>query len=75
MRSGGGIMRTYILPYWLAAVAVIGAALWSPAADMRTEAYPIDFASLHDQASYAMHQLQVSQERRMAELQTGEYEF
>jgi hypothetical protein len=79
----GLIMRTYVFPCLLAVFAIGGAALWSPAANMRTEADqdvrtaadPIDFARLHDQATSAMHQLQVSQERRMAVLQTGEFEF
>jgi hypothetical protein len=74
-RQVGLIMRTYIFPSLLAAFAIGGAALWSPAADMRTEADPIDFARLHEQGSSAMHLLQVSQERRMAVLQAGEFEF
>jgi hypothetical protein len=74
-RQVGLIMRTYIFPWLLAAFAIGCAAIWSPTADMRTEADPIDFARLHEQASSAMHLLQVSQERRMAVLQTGEFEF
>ena len=62
-------------PYFsclLAAFTIGGAALWSPAAEMRTEADQIDFASLHSQAVSAMNLLQVSQERRMALLQADE---
>jgi hypothetical protein len=68
-------MKMHILPCLFAAVAIGGVALWSPAAEMRAEADPIDFANLHSQATSAMNQLQVSQERRMALLQTGEFEF
>ena len=68
-------MKTHIISGLIVAVAIGGIALWSPAAEMRAEADPVDFASLHSQASAAMHQLEVSQERRMAQLQTGEFEF
>ena len=68
-------MKTHIFPCLLAAVAIGAVALWSPTAEMRAEADPIDFASLHNQATSAMNQLQASQERRLALLQTGEFEF
>ena len=68
-------MKTHIFPCLLAAVAIGAVALWSPAAEMRAEADPIDFASLRNQATSAMNQLQASQERRLALLQTGEFEF
>jgi hypothetical protein len=68
-------MRSQILS-GLVAAALIGAAVfWSPAADVRAETDQIDFASLHNQANVAMQQLQASQERRMASMQSGEYEF
>lgn len=68
-------MRTYIFPCLLAAIAIGGVVLSSPTLDMRAEADTIDFASLHSQAASAMHRLQVSQERRMALLETGEFHF
>jgi len=68
-------MKTHIVSGLIAAVAIGGVALWSPAAEVRAEADPIDFASLHSQASAAMHQLEASQERRMALLQAGEFEY
>ena len=68
-------MKTHIFTCLFAALAIGGVALWSPAVETRAEADPVDFASLHNQAASAMNQLQVSQERRLALLQTGEFEF
>ena len=72
---GGFLMRTHIFSGLLVAFAIGGAAFLSPATDMRAEADTIDFAKLHNQATSAMHELQASQERCMAALQTGEFEF
>ena len=68
-------MRTHIFSGLLAAFAIGGAAFLSPTTDMRSEEDTIDFASLRSQATSAMNQLQASQERRIALLQTGEFEF
>jgi hypothetical protein len=65
-------MRTHILICLLCAFAIIGAVFWSPTVEMPAEAGHIDFANLNSQATSAMQQLQVSQERRMALLLTDE---
>jgi hypothetical protein len=72
--SGGGlIMRMQILSGLMAAAVIAGAALWAPTADMRAEAGQIDFANLHDQATSAMRELQMAQERRLTSRQTAEF--
>jgi hypothetical protein len=68
-------MRKHIFLGLMVAVGIAGAALWAPAADIRAEAGQIDFTNLHDQATIAMRELQISQERRMASMPAGESEF
>jgi hypothetical protein len=68
-------MRSQILSGLIAAALIGAAVFWSPAAEMRAEADQIDFASLHNQANFAMQQLQASQERRMASMVSGEHEY
>jgi hypothetical protein len=66
-------MRTHIFGCLLAGFAIVGAALWSPPAEINAEADQIDFVSLRSEATSAMHLLEVAQERRMASLQTEEF--
>jgi len=62
-------MRCRLYSCLLAGLAIAGVALWSQTAQPRTEADPIDFVSLHTEAASALHNLQMSQERRMASAQ------
>jgi hypothetical protein len=68
-------MRAHIFPCLLAAFAIAGAALSSPSVEGRSEAAQIDFASLREQAASALQGLRISQERRMALLQTDDFKF
>jgi hypothetical protein len=62
-------MRRRLYSCLLAGLAIAGVALWSQTAQPRTAADQIDFVSLHTEAASALHNLQMSQERRMASVQ------
>jgi len=67
-------MRTRIFSACLlAGFVIVGAALWSLPAHTGTEADQIDLVNLRNEATSALHLLQVSQERRLAALQTEEF--
>jgi hypothetical protein len=66
-------MRTQILSGLMAAAVIAAAALWAPTADMRAEAGQIDFVNLHYQATSAMRELQMAQERRLTSRQIAEF--
>jgi hypothetical protein len=67
------LMRAQIFSCLIMAAAVIGAAFWTPAAEVRDEPAPIDFSSLNSQASSALETLRTAQESRLALLQTAEF--
>jgi hypothetical protein len=71
----GFAMKSHIFSACLVALVIGGVALFSPAMETRVETSPIDFVSLHNQASAAIQSLQLLQERRMAALQTSEAKF
>jgi hypothetical protein len=69
-------MRTHILSACLLAgfaIAIAGAAGWSLSAQTSAEAGEIDFVGVRSEATSALHQLQVAQERRTASLQAEEF--
>jgi hypothetical protein len=71
----GLTMRSHILSALFAAIVVACAVLWSPSGQTPAQAGTIDFVSLHNQASSALHMLQTAQERRMASVTAGHSEF
>jgi hypothetical protein len=68
-------MKAHLFSFLLAAIAIAGAAVSGPSADVRSEAAQIDFSSLHDQATSALQLLRISQERRIAFRETDEASF
>jgi hypothetical protein len=66
-------MRPHIFPILLAAIVISGAVVSGPSAERFGEPDQIDLVSLRSEAMSAMHQLQVSQERRLASLQVEEF--
>jgi hypothetical protein len=72
-------MKAHIFPCLLAAIAVGGAVLSSPSAEVRTEPAQfvqmatIGFSALQQQADAALDKLKQSQERRLAMADAGAF--
>ena len=67
------LMRAQIFSCLIVGAAAIGAAFWTPVAEVRDEPTPIDFSNLNSQANAALETLRASQESRLALLQTAEF--